>query len=537
MNATPETAAKAEPKAERTAPPAPQANLDVRHPGIGDADELAWEADSRYIDDSPSTLLRRLRDEGPREQIPAMFEQHYIEVWFTLPPDELRDVLLAATDEQPQRHPVFAYIRAMLNGESVPLLGDARAAGLKAPNAAVHTTMLSMAILEARLQGELRTALALSDRIAQDAPPANALVDPSRGNAAFMFVQAGITRLLGGDFAGAAGLFERAKWTSPPPGLAFLMRDAHAKAALVSALVGDPAAARRELGAAETVERTASWAEPMVDATARMAEVLLDAASGSDAVAQLAAMPRTIIGELWPVYVLALAPAVLARDYEAERIVDALEAAGLPGAEKGEGLTGSAFALVRAAKAQRDGNLLAARAALAAADEQTVLVALADAGLALESGSAVKARSTALRVAEQTVCSRQLELWRVTVLLLAHRALGESAAADAVQQQALRLADGLQSFPLPAAGVVRGQLDALLRGETASDSQIPAVTLTAREQDVLHLLAEGASRKDMAARLFVSVNTIKTQVSSIYRKFGVTDRSELIARAHSHGII
>ncbi len=517
-------------------PSTEEARLDVRHPGIGDADELAWEADA-HLGTDPSTLLRRLRDEGPRERIAAVFEQHYIEVWFTLPPAELQGVLLAATDAQPQRYPVFAYIRAMLSGESVPLLGDAREGGLKTSNAVVHTTMVAMAILEARLRGELRTALALSERIAQDAPPANALVDPSQGNASFMFVQAGVTRLLGGDFAGASGAFERAKWTSPPAGLTFLVRDAHAKAALICALVGDPADARTELAEASRIARTESWAEPLVDATVRTAEVLLSGAHEPAGVALLAGMPRTAIGEMWPVFVLALAPAILAGDRQAGRMLDALESSALPGAEKGEGLTGSAFALVRAAQANRDGNIAAARAALAVADAKAVLVRLAEAGLALECGAAAKARSTALRVAEHTAGFRQLELWRVAVLLLAHRALGECAAADTVQGQALRLAEGLQSFSLPVAGVVREQLDALLRGETLSGPQSTALTLTARELDVLRLIAEGASRKDMAARLFVSVNTIKTQVSSIYRKLGVTDRSELLARAHSHGII
>jgi hypothetical protein len=103
-------------------------------------------------------------------------EERYIEAWFTLPPSELRSVLLAAPGGQAQRYPVSSYIRAMLNGESVALLGDAQANGLKAPNAVVQTTITAMAILEARLRGEVRTALALADRIEKDAPEANAVV-------------------------------------------------------------------------------------------------------------------------------------------------------------------------------------------------------------------------------------------------------------------------------------------------------------------------------------------------------------------------
>ena len=56
--------------------------------------------------------------------------------------------------------------------------------------------------------------------------------------------------------------------------------------------------------------------------------------------------------------------------------------------------------------------------------------------------------------------------------------------------------------------------------------------LTAAERRVAGLVAAGASNRDAAAALFVSVRTVETHVASIYRKLGVRTRAEL-ARALS----
>ena len=54
--------------------------------------------------------------------------------------------------------------------------------------------------------------------------------------------------------------------------------------------------------------------------------------------------------------------------------------------------------------------------------------------------------------------------------------------------------------------------------------------LTATERHVADLIAAGATNRDAAAALFVSVRTIETHVASIYRKLGVRTRSELTRR-------
>ena len=60
--------------------------------------------------------------------------------------------------------------------------------------------------------------------------------------------------------------------------------------------------------------------------------------------------------------------------------------------------------------------------------------------------------------------------------------------------------------------------------------------LTAAEIDVLRLLREGLTREEMADRLFVSVNTVKTQLRSAYRKRGARGIAEALETFASLGI-
>ena len=53
--------------------------------------------------------------------------------------------------------------------------------------------------------------------------------------------------------------------------------------------------------------------------------------------------------------------------------------------------------------------------------------------------------------------------------------------------------------------------------------------LTAREQEVLQLILAGRSNRDIAEELFISENTVKTHARSIFSKYDVSSRAELIS--------
>ena len=60
--------------------------------------------------------------------------------------------------------------------------------------------------------------------------------------------------------------------------------------------------------------------------------------------------------------------------------------------------------------------------------------------------------------------------------------------------------------------------------------------LTRRERVVLAVLAEDITLDEIGARFWVSRNTVKSQVRSIYRKIGVSTRPEAVAWAQAHGL-
>ena len=61
--------------------------------------------------------------------------------------------------------------------------------------------------------------------------------------------------------------------------------------------------------------------------------------------------------------------------------------------------------------------------------------------------------------------------------------------------------------------------------------------MTPRELEVLQLIAEGSSNKEMAERLFVSENTVKTHTSRVFDKLGASRRTQAVQLAKSQGLI
>ncbi len=61
--------------------------------------------------------------------------------------------------------------------------------------------------------------------------------------------------------------------------------------------------------------------------------------------------------------------------------------------------------------------------------------------------------------------------------------------------------------------------------------------ISERELEVLELVAEGLSNKQIAGQLFVSVNTIKTHLSNLYEKLEVKRRTQAVEKARSLSLI
>ncbi|MFI9844711.1 response regulator [Nonomuraea sp. NPDC051941] len=65
----------------------------------------------------------------------------------------------------------------------------------------------------------------------------------------------------------------------------------------------------------------------------------------------------------------------------------------------------------------------------------------------------------------------------------------------------------------------------------------PADPLSARELEVLQLIADGATNREVATRLFISEATVKSHVLHIYTKLGVNDRAAAVAVAFRRGLL
>ena len=76
---------------------------------------------------------------------------------------------------------------------------------------------------------------------------------------------------------------------------------------------------------------------------------------------------------------------------------------------------------------------------------------------------------------------------------------------------------------------------------TESAASQPAASdhggLTGREREILRLIAQGATNREIAARLVVTEGTVKNHVTNILSRLGLRDRTQAALYAHEHGLL
>ena len=158
--------------------------------------------------------------------------------------------------------------------------------------------------------------------------------------------------------------------------------------------------------------------------------------------------------------------------------------------------------------------------------------------------SAEVARGTGRLADAEAAARRSLELARrggarletaLAHLMLASLPGHDATFSHAHLDEARRMVAGCASPGLVPTFVddVEALLPRLPPAEVAH-SQPMAEALTRRESNVLRLLHSDLSLREIAAELFVSYNTVKSQTRAIYRKLGVSTRAEAVARS-PHG--
>jgi DNA-binding NarL/FixJ family response regulator len=102
---------------------------------------------------------------------------------------------------------------------------------------------------------------------------------------------------------------------------------------------------------------------------------------------------------------------------------------------------------------------------------------------------------------------------------------------------AVRMAHaGVAQFGAQAVGRLAS---ALARYPTQGDAEPGQAgqSLTAREVDVLRLIARGATNREIAARLYLSEGTVKNHISRILTRLGLRDRTQAAIYARDHGLL
>jgi DNA-binding NarL/FixJ family response regulator len=105
-----------------------------------------------------------------------------------------------------------------------------------------------------------------------------------------------------------------------------------------------------------------------------------------------------------------------------------------------------------------------------------------------------------------------------------------------------RLVDGIRAVAngdaLLAPSITRRLIEEFVRSGPMTTSPPPALDdLTARELEVLQLICEGLSNRDIAARLRVSANTVAVHRANIMNTLGVHKTAELVVYAIQNGLV
>ena len=107
----------------------------------------------------------------------------------------------------------------------------------------------------------------------------------------------------------------------------------------------------------------------------------------------------------------------------------------------------------------------------------------------------------------------------------------KDAEPDDLVRRLRHLAAGTREIDPRVAQSLAVDMMSALRGEKQQ------VMLSPREREVLDLLAEGCSNKQIAGRLFVAETTVKGYVASLLDKLGVDSRLQAVVRAAQRGLI
>jgi two-component system, NarL family, response regulator DegU len=111
--------------------------------------------------------------------------------------------------------------------------------------------------------------------------------------------------------------------------------------------------------------------------------------------------------------------------------------------------------------------------------------------------------------------------------------LVKDCSTEEVVDTVRKAAAGETALSAELAASMLGEVRDLVRGEDGSAESI----ISKREEEVLQLIADGLSTTEVAAKLYISVKTVKNHLASIYQKLDTRDRTQAVLQAVRMGIV
>jgi LuxR family maltose regulon positive regulatory protein len=115
--------------------------------------------------------------------------------------------------------------------------------------------------------------------------------------------------------------------------------------------------------------------------------------------------------------------------------------------------------------------------------------------------------------------------------------LGDHETAARSRNEAGALLRGCADAAIAQTVLTAGQRGKCVAVSPRNQGDTVAEELTAKEHEVLGLLATRLSRREIGQRLYVSLNTVKTHQRALYRKLGVENRAAAVTRARELGLL
>ncbi|MFB7249769.1 response regulator [Microbacterium sp. NPDC056234] len=168
---------------------------------------------------------------------------------------------------------------------------------------------------------------------------------------------------------------------------------------------------------------------------------------------------------------------------------------------------------------------------------QAVDVVLMDVRMPGTDGIAATAEVLRLRPHTRVLVLTTFDLDEYVFAAVRAGASGFLTKDAAPQEVADAVAAVAQGDPVLGERAMAAMIAFVRDGSPAREPDAALAVLSPREQEVALLLAGGASNDDIARRLFLSANTVKTHVKAVLAKLGLPDRVHVVIWAYENGVL